>query len=1080
MVQWVRRAGMLLVTAIALAVVLLVVAWLLRPDVSDTPFPYTPEQIAEAESLRDVSFDPNNTPTLHVHTTVKPQGESPLLEALVREGKLPPLAERLPEKPVVMRGVDGIGKYGGTWLRIANAEEDVSIITYRLSGATLVRWSPLGYPIEPHVAESVEPNADKTVWTVKLRKGIRWSDGVPYTADDIMYWWEAEGNNKAYSSLVPAWMVIDGKPGRIVKVDDFTVRFEFDVPYVFFLEQLVPRTELCNTPKHYLKKFHPDPAIGDAEVIEATRKRYALPSATAVYSHMKAWNDPEHPRLWPWIYRTFRSNAPHVFVRNPYYFVVDEAGNQLPYIDRLQFDVQDGRLLAMSAANGAVSMQGRHVRFNDYTELMSRREQAGTQIYHWFPAVRSLFVINPNLNRRIDPNDPSTRKKAELLSNKQFRQALSLAINRWQIIRADYLGIGEPSQVAPGVESPFHSEKLARAFIDYDPQRANEMLDALGLTKRDSEGMRTFPDGSRMTFYLNFTAFTGVGPAQFVVDDWANVGIRCIIRERTRPLFYVEKDAMNFDFAVWSGESDFMPVLKPRYFIAADGESFYAVGWGRWWERGGFYGNPAGNRPGAIPVPRDHPMYAAMAAYAQVLKTPDPVEQKKHVEELMSIVADNLWTINIATAPPFPIVVNKDLRNVPRNALWGVIFCTPANAGIETYYFDHPFTSEGAAAALTDSLFNPTLRPSPRNSDSGLIGRVVRTLFITVGLLLVLMLAVRHPFIGKRLLIMIPTLAVISVIVFTVIQLPPGDYLTSRIILLQENGDEAAMRTVEDLRKMFRYEDPAWQRYCRWVGLTWFTTFDAADAGLLQGSLGRSMETGNLINNMVGDRLLLTIAISVGTILMTWAIAIPIGIYSAVRQYSIGDYILTVIGFVGMCVPAFLLALVLMAVSGVSGLFSPFYAAQPDWSWGKFVDLLKHIWIPIVVLGVGGTAGMIRVMRANLLDELRKPYVTTATAKGVRPLKLLIKYPVRLALNPFVSGIGHLFPQIVSGGAIVAMVLALPTIGPMLLSALFTEDMYLAGSMLMLLSLLGIIGTLVSDLLLLALDPRIRLEGGSR
>ncbi|MDY7011490.1 MAG: ABC transporter permease, partial [Planctomycetota bacterium] len=215
----------------------------------------------------------------------------------------------------------------------------------------------------------------------------------------------------------------------------------------------------------------------------------------------------------------------------------------------------------------------------------------------------------------------------------------------------------------------------------------------------------------------------------------------------------------------------------------------------------------------------------------------------------------------------------------------------------------------------------------------------------------------------------------------------------------------------------------------------WFATFDEADEGLLQGNMGRSMETTQEVNEMIGDRLLLTVLISLGTIMFTWALAIPIGIFSAVRQYSIWDYILTFLGFIGMCIPAFLLALILMAVSGVSGLFSADFAAQPEWDWPKVIDLLKHIWIPVVVLGVGGTAGMIRVMRANLLDELKKPYVVTARAKGVRPVKLLFKYPVRLALNPFISGIGGLFPQLVSGGAIVAMVLSLPTIGPLLLDA---------------------------------------------
>jgi ABC-type dipeptide/oligopeptide/nickel transport system permease component len=240
------------------------------------------------------------------------------------------------------------------------------------------------------------------------------------------------------------------------------------------------------------------------------------------------------------------------------------------------------------------------------------------------------------------------------------------------------------------------------------------------------------------------------------------------------------------------------------------------------------------------------------------------------------------------------------------------------------------------------------------------------------------------------------------------------------------------------------------------------------------------METNLPINDVIADQLLLTVLLSLGTIILTWLLALPIGIYSGVRQYSFSDHALTLIGFIGMCVPAFLLALVLTTLCGVSGLFSPLYAGQPEWSWGKAFDLLKHIWIPIVVLGLSGTAEMIRIMRANLLDELKKPYVTTAMAKGVRPTKLILKYPVRMALNPFVSRIGGLFPQLISGGAIVSIVLSLPTLGPLLIQALETEDMYLAGSMLVVLSLLGIVGTLVSDLLLLWLDPRNRFEGGSR
>ena len=374
-----------------------------------------------------------------------------------------------------------------------------------------------------------------------------------------------------------------------------------------------------------------------------------------------------------------------------------------------------------------------------------------------------------------------------------------------------------------------------------------------------------------------------------------------------------------------------------------------------------------------------------------------------------------------------------------------------------------------------------------RPSGAGrILGVIVRILVWGTLFLLLVLVSVRHPFIARRLAIMVPTLAIISVLVFAVIQLPPGDYVTTLIVRLEQTGDTVAQREIDEINETFHLKESVVTRYFRWLGVPWFFTFDAKDQGLLQGNLGLSMETRGPVNQLVGDRLLLTFLISLATILFTWAVALPTGMYSAVKQYSVGDYVLTFVGFFGMCVPAFLLALLLMYVAndwfGVSigGLLSPDFATQPEWDWPKVADLLKHIWLPVVVLGVGGTAGMIRVMRANLLDELKKPYVVTARAKGVRPLRLLLKYPVRIALNPFISGLGHIFPQLVSGGAIVAIVLSLPTVGPLMLQALMTQDMYLAGSLLMVLSLLGVFGTLVSDLLLLALDPRIRYQRGAK
>ncbi|MGH7264490.1 MAG: ABC transporter permease [Candidatus Rokuibacteriota bacterium] len=324
----------------------------------------------------------------------------------------------------------------------------------------------------------------------------------------------------------------------------------------------------------------------------------------------------------------------------------------------------------------------------------------------------------------------------------------------------------------------------------------------------------------------------------------------------------------------------------------------------------------------------------------------------------------------------------------------------------------------------------------------------------------------------QRLLLMIPTLFLISVVTFVIIQLPPGDYLETLVTELRAAGETADLAKVEFLREQYGLDEPIWAQY--WVWLT----------GLVRGDLGYSFEYDRPVTDIIGERLALTFVVSFAAILFTWLLAFPIGVYSATHQYSWEDHGLTFLGFLGLATPNFLLALVLMWVSftyfdvSVGGLFSPELQEAP-WSWAKVVDLLEHLWIPVVVIGTAGTAGMIRRLRANLLDELKKQYVVTARAKGLPSGRLLVKYPLRIALNPFISDIGNLLPEVVSGSVIVSIVLSLPTTGPMLLRALRTQDMYLAGSFLMLLAALTVVGVFLSDLALAALDPRIR-QGAER
>ena len=324
-------------------------------------------------------------------------------------------------------------------------------------------------------------------------------------------------------------------------------------------------------------------------------------------------------------------------------------------------------------------------------------------------------------------------------------------------------------------------------------------------------------------------------------------------------------------------------------------------------------------------------------------------------------------------------------------------------------------------------------------------------------------------YIGRRALLAVFTVWAISVLSFAIIQLPPGDYVTSYIAQMASMGSVVSDEEAQNLRIQYGLGQPIYVQYLKWMKL------------VVVGNFGMSMEWRRPVTEVIGDRLWLTVVISVSALILTWVLALPIGIYSAVRQYSAGDYVATFIGFIGLAVPNFLLALVILYLgfvllnAHIGGLFSP-ELQDAEWSAARVWDLCKHIPIPALILGLAGTAQQIRIMRANLLDELRKPYVVTARSKGLSELRVILKYPVRMALNPFASTIGYTLPYIVSGSIIVSLVLGLPTVGPLLLKALIAQDMFLAGTIVLLLGVMTVIGTLVSDILLVWVDPRIRLE----
>ncbi len=322
----------------------------------------------------------------------------------------------------------------------------------------------------------------------------------------------------------------------------------------------------------------------------------------------------------------------------------------------------------------------------------------------------------------------------------------------------------------------------------------------------------------------------------------------------------------------------------------------------------------------------------------------------------------------------------------------------------------------------------------------------------------------------RRLILAVFTVWAISVLSFAIIQLPPGDFVDAYIAQLSASGSVVSEQEAQSLRSQYGLDQPMYVQYLKWM------------VQISRGNFGMAMEWQRPVTDVIGDRLALTMAVSICALILTWGLALPIGIYSAVRQYSVGDYVATFVGFIGLAVPGFLIALLVLYFgftlfnANIGGLFSPEYNEAP-WSPAKARDLLGHLPIPAIILGLAGTAQAVRIMRANLLDELRKPYVVTARAKGLPEWRVVLKYPVRVALNPFASTVGYTLPYIVSGSIIVSLVLSLPTVGPLLLKALIAQDMFLAGTIVLLLGVMTVIGTLISDLVLLWVDPRIRLEG---
>ncbi len=600
--------------------------------------------------------------------------QSPMLEKLVKDGKLPPVDERLPEKPVQVKPIEKPGVYGGNWRRAYTGLSDL-VGARRLLYDPLVRWS-LDYKILPNIARKWEISDDGRVFTFHLVRGVRWSDGEPFTVDDILFYFNDILSNEELTPSIPKWMSPSGAPPKVEKVDDYTFRVTFDRPYGLFLQQLAcPHgMALVTKPKHYLKNFHKKYA--KPEELEALMKERNVSSWVKLFKDASSirhalFTGTEMPSLCAWITTVPAPAKRFVMQRNPYYWKVDTKGNQLPYIDRITHELQaESQTILLKAIAGEIDMQGRRLGGMQNSVLLLASKDRGD--YRLVPKKSTASVgllVAPNINHQ----DPVMK---EILSDPRFRKAVSYAINREEINKIIYRGKGECRQAAPLKESPYYGEAYAQAYIEYDPNKSKALLDEMGL-KTGSDGKRLRPDGKPLNLTLDVMAAiqTWVDTAEILASNLSNVGINTEVKSETRELFRQRVLAAAHDVALWPGDGGMECLLEPRWYFPYSSESLNAPLYGLWFQTGGKKGEepPAGVKE-------------MMEIYKTILATVSREEQKKLFAKIIEANRENLWVIGLVHDPPDYYVVANNFFNVPKSDFQSWIYPNPGPAHPEQFF----------------------------------------------------------------------------------------------------------------------------------------------------------------------------------------------------------------------------------------------------------------------------------------------------------------------------------------------------------------------------------------------------------
>nr|MBC7245351.1 ABC transporter substrate-binding protein [Chloroflexota bacterium] len=640
-----------------------------QPTPTPTPMPPTP-----------VPAQPTPVPATPTPVPVK-YNEAPMLAELVKAGKLPPVEQRLPENPLVVPVVEEIGQYGGVWRRAFLGPADANNYV-RVVYDSLVRFSPDGGSIEPKIAEGWEVSQDLTTWTIKLRKGAKWSDGAPMTADDIMFWYNDVLLNTDLTPSLPGWMKNkDGSPALVEKVDDYTVRWVYKQPNGFFLTELAnkdggDRTYAVFLPAHYLKQFHPK--YTPQEEIDKIVKAEGFNTWAEMFAAKNAPpENPERPTMAAWVPTTRVSDPVLVLKRNPYYIGVDPAGNQLPYIDEVRFTFfADAQALNLAAIAGEFDLQARHINMANYPVLKENEAKGKYRVITWPTFGGSDAAVWFNQTYDADP------EIATLLRTKDFRIALSYAINREQIKESVFLGLGEPRQCVPAPWHPYYpGDEWAKKYTEYRPDEANRLLDSIGLTKKDAEGFRLLPSGKRVILEINVTPAFGPWPdvAQLIARDWEQVGIKTIVQIRERALTWQMRDNNELQVEMWNDDTTGFPFTGNSKFDPRDyPQPAFGPLYQRWYATDG--------KEGVEPPPEVKKIVEIIDS-AELLP---PEEQVKPAQELFKYWVDNCWKVGTIGLTPMVqgvVVVSNNFRNVPTTLGNDWPLRTPGNARTEQFFF---------------------------------------------------------------------------------------------------------------------------------------------------------------------------------------------------------------------------------------------------------------------------------------------------------------------------------------------------------------------------------------------------------